>query len=135
MTEVSPIRLWIMRAMYLFMAVGIGANFWPLIIAHSPQTAHMTGVAWALIGTIGLLSLLGLRYPVQMLPLLLLELVWKLVWLAAFALPRWLEGTLDEAMRSSVAETSLGFVLLLVIPWPYVYAHYVVKPAERARPA
>lgn len=130
MTELSPVRLWIMRAIYLLMAVGIGANFWPLIIAPPPQTSHMTGVAWALIGTIGLLALLGLRYPAQMIPLLLLELTWKIVWLLAFAMPHWLDGTLEEAMRASVVETMLGLVLLFVIPWRYVVLKYVKQPSE-----
>ena len=130
MTEVSPARLWAMRAMYLFMAAGIGLMIWPLIVSHSSAVPRMTGVAWALLGTIGLLSLLGLRYPLQMLPLLLVELVWKAVWLLAFALPRWLDGTLDEAMRTSVIETSLGALLLLVIPWGYLRTHYVMKPGD-----
>lgn len=130
MTQVSPIRLWVMRAMYLFMAAGIGATIWPLIVTHSVDTGHMTGVAWALLGTIGLLSLLGLRYPLQMIPILLLELTWKLVWLAAFALPAWRAGALTEGIRTSVFETSFGLILLLVIPWRYVWANYVAKPGE-----
>lgn len=133
MSGVSPLRLWVMRAFYLFMAVGIGATVWPLIIGHPADLARMTGVALALLGTIGLLALLGLRYPLQMLPLLLFELIWKAVWLAAFALPRWLGGSLDEGMRTTMFETSLGAVLLLVIPWRYVFHHYARKPAERAR--
>lgn len=130
MTEVSPIRLWVMRAMYLFMAVGIGLTIWPLIFSHAATVPRMTGVAWALLGTVGLLAALGLRYPLQMIPILLFELVWKAIWLSAFALPRWLDGTLDEPMRTTIFETSLGAVLLLVIPWRYVLAHYVAKPAE-----
>lgn len=130
MTEVSPIRLWVMRAMYLFMAIGIGNMVWPLIISHAPTVPRMTGVAWALIGTIGLLALLGLRYPLQMLPLLLVELIWKVIWLTAFALPRWLGGTLDEGMRNSVFETSFGLVLLVVIPWRHVWANYAAKPGD-----
>lgn len=130
MTEVSPIRLWVMRAMYLLMAVGIGATIWPLIIAHPPQTSHMTGVAWALLGTIGLLSLLGLGYPLQMLPILLLELFWKMIWLLAFALPAWLAGELTDAMRTSVFETAFGVLLLVVIPWHYVFANYAARPAD-----
>jgi hypothetical protein len=130
MAEVSPIRLWVMRAMYLVMAAGITLTVWPLIIRHTSAVPRMTGVAWALLGTIGLLSLLGLRYPLQMLPLLLVELTWKAIWLLAFALPRWLDGTLDQGMRASVMETSLGVVLLAVIPWHYVWTHYVVGRGE-----
>lgn len=130
MTEVSPIRLWVMRAMYLFMALGIGATVWPSILSHGPELPRMAGVALALLGTIGLLALIGLRYPLQMIPLLLVELVWKAIWLAAFALPRWLENSLDEGMRSSIFETSLGAVLILVIPWRYVWTNYVVKPGD-----
>ncbi len=130
MTQVSPTRLWVMRAMYLFMTIGIGNMIWPLIVSHAPTVPRMTGVAWALIGTIGLLALVGLRYPLRMLPLLLVELIWKVIWLTAFALPRWLDGTLDEGMRTSVFETSFGLVLLLVIPWRYFWANYVVRPGD-----
>lgn len=130
MTEVSPIRLWVMRAMYLLMAVGIALTMWPLILGHDPQLPRMNGVVLAMVGTIGLLSLLGLRYPLQMIPLLLFELAWKLIWLAAFALPRWLDGTLDEGMRSTIFDTSLGAILLVVIPWRYVWRRYVRQPSE-----
>lgn len=130
MTEVSPIRLWVMRAMYLLMAVGIGANIWPSIISHSSELPRMTGVAFALLGTIGMLALLGLRYPLQMVPLLLFELAWKVIWLGAFALPRWLDGTLDAGMRTSIFETSFGALLLVVIPWRYVYVNYVRRPGD-----
>ncbi|MEP7216759.1 MAG: hypothetical protein ABI782_10945 [Anaerolineaceae bacterium] len=130
MTEVSPIRLWVMRAMYLIMAVGLGLTIWPLIISHGSDLPRMTGVVFALLGAIGLLSLLGLRYPLQMIPLLLFELTWKVVWLAAFAMPRWLDGTLDKGMRSSISDTSLGVVLIFVIPWRHVWANYVAKPGD-----
>lgn len=128
--KVSALRLWVMRAMYLFMAVGIANMIWPSIVSHDPALPRMTGVAWALLGTIGLLSVLGLRYPLRMIPLLLFELTWKVIWLAAFAAPRWLDGTLDAAMRASVIETSLGAILFLVIPWRYVWANYVARPGD-----
>ena len=130
MTEVSPIRLWVMRAFYAFMAVGLAAVVWPLIIAHKASTPHMTGIALALLGTIGLLALIGIRYPLQMIPLLLFELSWKVIWLVAFALPLWLGGNLDEVHRSHVVDTSLGLLLLFVIPWRYVVANYVKRPAD-----
>jgi hypothetical protein len=112
-----------MRAFYAFMALGIGLMIWPSIITHKLSTPHMTGVAWALLGTIGLLALLGIRYPLQMIPLLLFELTWKVIWLIAFALPLWLAGNLDGAHRNSVVDTSVGLLLLFVIPWRYVIEH------------
>lgn len=131
MTEVSPARLWVMRAMYLIMAVGLGLTIWPLIISHNSDLPRMTGVAFALLGTIGLLALLGLLHPLRMVPLLLFELTWKVIWLVAFALPRWLGGTLDEGMRSTVFDTSLGAILIFVIPWRYVFRNYIKQSAER----
>ena len=133
--QVSIVRLSMMRAMYLVLALGIGLTMWPTVITHDLSMPRMTGVAVAMLGTIGLLSLIGLRYPLQMIPLLLFELTWKLIWLGFFAWPLWLEGRLDDATRTTVFETSLGLVLLLVIPWRYVYIHYVRKPAEPWRPA
>jgi len=130
MTQVSPIRLWVMRGMYLVMAIGLGLTIWPLIVSHDPALPRMTGIALALLGTIGLLSLLGLRYPLQMMPLLLFELSWKAIWLVAFAGPRWLDGTLDEGMRTTVFDTSLGLVLIAAIPWRYFWANYVARPAD-----
>jgi len=128
--EVSPVRLLIMRAMYLLMAVGIGATIWPMIVSHPANTAHMAGVAWALLATIGLGALLGLRYPLQMIPVLLIELTWKIIWLTAFALPSWLDGHLTDAMRTSVFETSLAAILLFAIPWRYVVLKYVKQPSD-----
>lgn len=130
MSQVSPLRLLIMRAMYLLMAAGLGLSIWPLIINHSSELPRMTGVVFALLGAVGLLSVVGLRYPLQMLPLLLFELTWKVIWLSAFALPRWLDGTLDAGMMSSVFDTALGALLLVVIPWRYVYENYMLKAGE-----
>ena len=125
MTEVSPIRLWLLRAFYAFMAVGLALLVWPSILAHPASTPHMTGVAWALLGAVGLLAAVGIRYPLQMIPLLLFELLWKVIWLFAFALPLWLAGNLDAAHRASAIETSVGLLLLLVIPWRHVFRSFV----------
>ena len=129
---VSRTRLWVLRAAYLVLGGGIALFMWPDIIHHPLTMPRMTGVAVALLGTFGLLSLIGLRYPLQMLPLLLFELTWKIVWLVAFALPLWRDGTMDAGTQRSVYEIGTGLILLLVIPWRYVIDHYIRKPAERA---
>lgn len=132
--ELPVWRLNLLRAMYLLMAGGLAVNIWPSVLVHSAEWALRFGHVGALLAGIGALSTLGLRYPAQMLPLMLFEFLWKAIWLAAIALPLWVDGQMTDAMRRSAWEIGLGVVLIpLVLPWRYLYAHYVAKPAERWR--
>jgi hypothetical protein len=82
-----------------------------------------------------LLSGLGLRYPLQMLPLLLWELLWKMIWMVRIAPPLWLAGKVDQSLIENSFLIAFGALLLVVIPWRYVMAHYLRRPGEpwRAR--
>jgi len=134
MQEVSTFRLYLLRAMYLIIAAGLAVFIWPLMLDSPEGAEHMRGVVWSLLTGISLVALLGLRYPLRMLPLLFLELVWKGVWLAAIGLPLWAAGQLDAATRQSVFDCLLGVVLVpIAIPWPYVVAHYLRAPGDRWR--
>jgi hypothetical protein len=129
--EVSLVRLYVLRATYLLLIVGIGGMVGPEILNH-PVTNR--GVIAALLGGVGLLALLGLRYPLQMLPLLMFEFTWKLIWVAAYGVPQWSEGQLTPVTSEDLVNTLVGVILMpLVIPWPYVWRHYVRAPAERWR--
>ena len=109
---------------------------WPSIIFAPDGPADSKTVVRALLGAIGLFSLLGLRYPLRMLPLLLFEGLWKAIWLLAFALPIWRSGTLDAATTQNAYECLAGVVLVLVVaPWRYVFQNYVVRPGDPWRAA
>ena len=130
-SAVSPLRLYVLRAAYLLMAVGLTVMIGPLLVAPPADVAHPRGVMWALLGGVGLLALLGLRYPLAMLPLLLFELVWKALWLVAIFLPMWRAGTLGPAERASFVDCVFGVVLTtVVIPWPYVIRNFVRRPGD-----
>ncbi len=117
--------------MYLLLAVGLGLSIWPSIVFAPEAAADSRTVVRALLGAIGVLALIGLRYPLRMLPLLLFELVWKAVWLVAFALPLWRRGLLDANATESAFECLAGVVLvILVTPWDYVLRNYVQAPGE-----
>ena len=135
MQSVSTPRLYLLRAMYLLLAVGLGLSIWPSIVSPPVAAADSKTVVRALLGAIGLLALLGLRYPLRMLPLLIFELVWKAIWLLAFALPLWLNNALDANASGNAFECLAGVVLvLLVTPWDYVLQTYVRPPADPWRP-
>lgn len=135
MSEVPTWRLYLMRALYALIAVGLGSIMWPRLLHHG-HWAQMEGVAFALLGTLATLAALGVRYPLQMLPILLFELLWKSIWLLLIALPLWKVGQLDAGTMETVRDCIPGVVICpIVIPWGYVYRHYIRKPGDRWRRA
>ena len=130
--EVSTLRLYVMRLLYLLNFVFLSFSVWPEIINHAGAWDPVKGVAFSFWAALSALSVLGVRYPLKMLPLLLLQLLYKSIWVLAVALPQW----------SVVRSTDLTKVMsrgalvdLIVIPWPYVLAHYVKMRGDRWRSA
>ena len=134
MPEVSLFRLYLLRATYLLLLVGLAFDQWSGLFHHPPTWTLMRSVVCAFLTAVSLLAALGLRYPLQMLPLLLFELVWKSIWLLAFALPLWLEHRIDANTQGTVFACLMGIVIFpIAIPWPYFFAQYVRKPGDRWR--
>jgi hypothetical protein len=89
-------------------------------------------VVRSLLGAVCLLAVLGIRYPLKMLPLLFFELLWKTIWVLAFGLPLWTAHQLDPDTLETLKATLMGVVLVpLVMPWGYAFAHYVKAPGDR----
>ena len=131
MREVSLFRLYLLRATYLLLVVGLGIQIWPGVLHHSLTLPLMNSVVRSLLAAVAVLALLGLRYPLQMLPLLLFEMVWKAIWLVAFALPLAQAHQIDANTHETVIDTLTGIIFPIVIPWRYVFANYVRKSADR----
>ena len=130
-SEVSLVRLYVLRATYLLLVVGLGAMIVPVLLSHDPMAR---GVIPSLLGAVWVLAFVGLRYPLQMLPLLMFEFVWKTIWLIAFGLPQWSSGQLPPTFAEDFVNILVGVILMpLVIPWGYVYRHYVKQRADRWR--
>jgi hypothetical protein len=135
MSEVSTFRLYLLRAMYLFMAVGLAIFKLPGLL-HPENLSPQDSVVLSVLGAFALLAVLGIRYPLKMLPLLFFEFVWKTIWVLAFGLPLLLSGQLDPNTSFGGTETLtnclLGLMLVpLVTPWGYVLNHYLKAPADR----
>jgi len=129
--EVSLIRLYTLRASYLVMAVGLGVYIWPVVLHHTNELAATRGIQLALLAGLGATAALGLRYPVQMLPVLLFELIWKVIYLIAFALPLWSAHQINAAMAEDIKAVLMAVIFIPLIPWRYVFAHYVLKHGDR----
>lgn len=130
--QVSLVRLYLMRVLFLLNFALLGLDVWPALISHSSPWDPVRGAAQSLWAALSLLSILGLRHPLQMLPLLLFQFTYKAIWLLLVALPQWaaFKGLgITQAM-------AIGIVLdTVVIPWAYAYSTYIKKPGDRWRGA
>ena len=91
------------------------------------------GVVAVLLTAMSLLALLGLRYPVRLLPILLFEALWKLIWLSVVALPALAAGEVDQAMSEVVFSCSLVVIIVAVVPWRFVWQRFVTAKGDRWR--
>lgn len=130
---VSLFRLYTLRLCYLILAAGLGVFVWPDVLHHTTQTAIAHGIEIGLLAGIGLTAALGLRYPVQMIPLLLFELTWKAIYLLAFALPVWRAHQVTAAMAGDIKSVLMVVILVPLIPWGYVWRQYAMQRGERWR--
>ena len=130
--DLGPWRVNLMRGGYLLMVVGLALVKWPLL-GHAASLPLFEGVTLALLTAVSLLAFLGLFRPVKLLPVLLFEATWKVLWLGLVALPNALSGDLSAAMTQVLINCSLVLVIIAVIPWRYVWRSYGSSKAERWR--
>jgi hypothetical protein len=123
-------RLNVMRIGYLVMVVGLAVTKWPALLSHDPL-GLAEGTVLVLLVAMSVLALLGLRYPERMLPILLFEVGWKLLWLGVFALPAWLDDELNGATREQTAKVLWVVIIIAVIPWRHVVRQFVLTRGDR----
>ena len=128
----AQISLWqlnLLRVGYLVMGGGLAVVKWPLLFNHGPWELK-EGTVQAMLVAMSVLALMGLRYPLRMLPILLFEVAWKLIWLGVFAVPLWLDNELDGATREQAGVVLWVVIIIAVIPWRHVLAQYVMAPGD-----
>lgn len=134
--ELPPVALWrinAMRFLFLLMAVIMGSVVWQQLLFESTGWPVARGLSKSMLAALALMSLLGIRYPLQMLPLMLYEIAWKTVWLTAIALRAWLAGHWTADIQS-LFEDCIGIVIAyFIVPWRYVWARYFRQPMEPMR--
>lgn len=119
----------LLRVGYLVVGVGLAVVKWPLLL-EARTLPLFEGVVACLLSALSLLAFLGLRYPVRLLPVLLFEVAWKVLWLSVAALPAVLADDVDDATAGVVFSCSLVVIVALVVPWRYAWQRYAVAPGD-----
>ena len=110
------LKLKIMYILTIVLAGGIGLmmlispSFAMTLFSQPAQDLYLYGVAAAIWTTFGLLAILGLRDPIKYMPILLLQFIYKLIWIFAVFLPNVVVG----GLRFDTITPLLVFILFIV---------------------
>jgi hypothetical protein len=125
---VSKFRIYLLRFFYLLIVVFLGIETWSEIFTHKELWQSLPGVAYSFWGAFTILAILGLLHPLKMLPLLLLQFTYKLIWLLIVAYPLWTANHLAVSPAEGMTNLFIRSIVvdILVIPWPYVFRNYIL---------
>ena len=127
--EIGKVRLYGMCIVFFLTFIGLAPSAWQEIFSPTETWEPFYGVAVSFWAALSILALLGFIYPLKMLPLLLLQLFYKSVWLLGVGLPLWQQGLLEGAAKDLAYANGIGVILdIVVIPWGYVAKNYFYKP-------
>ena len=119
--RIGRIRLIALRALFLLTFVGLAPSSMHYLATFEGPWDPYDGVVFSFWSAFALLSVIGVLRPVQMIPLLLLQILYKALWLGFVGLPLYQQGALTGAASELAAANGGGVVLgLLVIPWGYI---------------
>ena len=120
-----------LKFMYIYTAIIAGGIGLAQLIAHfqmqstlgmAQQDPLVFGLGASVFLALGLVAILGIRAPLKYSPILLVELVYKLLWLCGVVAPLALRG---EFPKSSMVQVAIfcTFVVgnLIAIPFRYIF--------------
>lgn len=126
---VRPINIWGLRLFYALMAAFVATDAWATLLRHEGPWAPMTAIAYCAWATYPTLAVLGLIHPLRLLPIMLFTIGYKTLWFVFVAYPLWATDSLVGSSAEGITNAFLGLpLLLLVVPWGYVWRTYVKLP-------
>ena len=125
---VRRINIYLLRLVFILMFFVLGKDTWTHILTHQGTWNPEDAMAWCVWTAFATLAGIGIVRPLKMLPILLLEIFYKVLWLIVVAYPLWSAGTLAGSSAESTTSAFLWVILPIVaVPWSYVFATYIYK--------
>jgi len=123
---VRPIQVHLLRISYVLVLVLVGQRSWAALIHHQGDWEPFLATALSMWASSSLLSAIGVFQPLRMLPLVLFEVGYKLIWLIVVAWPLWSTDRLVGSPAETLTYAFLPVVAPIVLmPWGYVFRKYL----------
>jgi hypothetical protein len=128
---VRPISIYLLRLVFILMFFVLGKDTWTHILTHRGSWEPDDAIAWCVWAAFATLAGLGILRPLKMVPILLLEIFYKVLWLIVVAYPLWVTGKLAGSPAEGITSAFLWVMLpIIAVPWGYVFVNFIYKPAK-----
>jgi hypothetical protein len=127
---VSKFRFYLLRFYFALNFIALGFQAWTEIFAHKGLWEPIPGIAYSFWAAFSLLAILGIIHPLKMLPLLLVQFTYKLIWSIIVAYPIWSANQLPASHELTNIMVKGVLFDLVIIPWPYVLRNFVLSPGK-----
>jgi len=125
---VRRVSIYLLRLVYILMFFVLGRTTWTQILTHQGPWEPRSAIAWCVWTAFATLAGLGIIRPLKMLPILLLEVFYKVLWLIIVAYPLWSKGALEGSPAEDTTSAFMWVILPIVaIPWGYAFSTYVYR--------
>jgi len=131
----SRFRFYLLRFYFALNFVALGFQAWSEIFAHKGLWQPIPGIAYSFWAAFSLLAILGIIHPLKMIPLLLIQFTYKLIWSVMVAYPMWAANQLPASHELTNIMVKGVFIDLLIIPWPYVLRNFILIQKKNILPA
>lgn len=123
-------KTWGLRIIFAAMVIILGSKQLNYVLEGASEWSNWRGLGHSMLFTLAVLAIGGVFRPLAFLPLMIYEMAWKIVWLVVVALPPWMAGQEIPAIVN-VKSSIIGIcILMILIPWKYVWWRYFAQPIE-----
>lgn len=134
---VPAINIYLLRALFVLIVIFVNLDTWPRIFTYKGGWDHVNAAAICMWAAFGLLCVIGIFRPLLLLPLVMFEIIYKLIWLLIVAYPLWSKNKLAGSPPEEMTYAFLWVILPVVaMPWKYFFRKYVLinkKPFPEER--
>jgi hypothetical protein len=124
---VPRINIYILRLMFILMVIFLGKDSWTHILTFKGSWNPANAMAWCIWASYSLLAILGIIHPLKMLPIVMLEILYKVLWLIIVAYPLWKSNQLIGSPAEGMTNAFLWVLLpIIAMPWRYFFKKYIL---------
>ncbi|MCG7551444.1 hypothetical protein [Pseudoalteromonas sp. Of7M-16] len=128
--KVALWKTWGLRIIFAAMVIVLGSKQLNYLLEGASQWSNWRGLGHSMLFTLAILAIGGVFRPLAFLPVMIYEMAWKIVWLAVVALPPFIAGQEIPSIVNAKASLIGICVLIILVPWKYVWWRYFMQPIE-----